>query len=57
MPRVRRDSVELWTILHDIVVLLGASLLIGGLFSRFGQSPLIGYMLAGMMLGGWTSAQ
>jgi len=49
--------VELWTILHDIVVLLGASLLIGGLFSRFGQSPLIGYMLAGMMLGGWTSAQ
>jgi len=44
--------VNLWTILGDIVVLLSASLLIGGLFSRFGQSPLVGYLLAGMMLGG-----
>ena len=43
---------NLWTILGDIVVLLSASLLMGGLFSRFGQSPLVGYLLAGMMLGG-----
>ena len=43
---------NLWLILGDIVVLLAASLLIGGLFSRFGQSPLVGYLLAGMMLGG-----
>ena len=43
---------ELWTILGDIVVLLGASLLVGGLFSRFGQSPIVGYLLAGMLLGG-----
>jgi CPA2 family monovalent cation:H+ antiporter-2 len=44
--------VDLWLILRDIVVLLSASLLIGGLFSRLGQSPLVGYLLAGMMLGG-----
>jgi CPA2 family monovalent cation:H+ antiporter-2 len=31
---------------------LGASLLVGGLFARFGQSPIVGYLLAGMMLGG-----
>ncbi|MCM2369161.1 cation:proton antiporter [Aporhodopirellula aestuarii] len=43
---------ELWPILGNIVVLLGASLLIGGLFARFGQSPLVGYLLAGMVLGG-----
>ncbi|MCD0460199.1 cation:proton antiporter [Roseiconus lacunae] len=43
---------DLWTILQDVVVLLGASLLIGGAFSRFGQSPIVGYLLAGMLLGG-----
>ncbi len=43
---------DLWLILRDIVILLGASLLVGGLFSRFGQSPIVGYLLAGMLLGG-----
>ena len=43
---------ELWTVLGNVVVLLGASLLVGGLFSRFGQSPIVGYLLAGMLLGG-----
>lgn len=43
---------ELWIILRDIVVLLGACLLVGGVFSRFGQSPIVGYLLAGMFLGG-----
>ncbi len=43
---------DLWTILRDIIVLLGASLLVGGVFARFGQSPIVGYLLAGMMLGG-----
>lgn len=48
---------ELWNILGNIVILLGASLLVGGVFSRLGQSPLIGYLLAGMMLGGPGSIQ
>ena len=43
---------DLWTLLGDIVMLLGACLLVGGLFSRFGQSPLVGYLFAGMLLGG-----
>ena len=43
---------ELWTILGDIVVLLVACLLLGGLMSRLGQSPLVGYLIAGMLLGG-----
>lgn len=43
---------DLWTILGDVVILLGGSLLVGGLFSRFGQSPIVGYLLAGMLLGG-----
>lgn len=43
---------DLWTLLGDIVVLLAACLLFGGFFARFGQSPLVGYLLAGMLLGG-----
>lgn len=43
---------DLWGILTDIVLLLTVCLLFGGLASRFGQSPMVGYLLAGMMLGG-----
>lgn len=43
---------DLWLLLRDIVVLLAGALLLGGLFSRWGQSPLIGYLFAGMLLGG-----
>jgi CPA2 family monovalent cation:H+ antiporter-2 len=43
---------DLWTILSDIVILLAASLLLGGIMSKIGQSPLVGYLLAGMLLGG-----
>jgi len=44
--------VDIWTILLDVVILLAACLLAGGIFSRLGQSPLLGYLLAGMFLGG-----
>ena len=43
---------DIWKLLFDIVLLLSAALLLGGIVSRFGQSPLIGYLLAGMILGG-----
>src|SRR3989304_859785 len=43
---------DVWFLLSDIVILLGGALLLGGIFSRFGQSPLVGYLLAGMILGG-----
>lgn len=41
-----------WLFTLDIVVLLSACLFLGGLFSRFGQSPIVGYLLAGTILGG-----
>lgn len=50
-------TMDLWTLLRDIIVLLAACLLMGGLLSRFKQSPLIGYLLAGMFLGGPGSMQ
>jgi CPA2 family monovalent cation:H+ antiporter-2 len=43
---------DLWNLLADIVFLLVACLIGGGLASRFGQSPLVGYLLAGMVVGG-----
>lgn len=46
-----------WIILRDIIVLLGGSLIVGGVFSRFGQTPVVGYLLAGMILGGPGSIQ
>ena len=48
---------DLWVIMRDVVILLGASLLVGGVFARFGQSPIVGYLFAGMMLGGPGSLQ
>ena len=44
--------VDVWSLLLQIVILLGASLLVGGVFSALGQSPLVGYLIAGMLLGG-----
>lgn len=43
---------DIWVTLGHIIILLASSLLVGGVFSRLGQSPLLGYILAGMVLGG-----
>ncbi len=43
---------DMWGILADVVVLLASCLLAGSIASRIGQSPLVGYLLAGMLLGG-----
>lgn len=48
---------DLWALLRDIILLLSACLLVGGLCSRLRQSPLVGYLLAGMLLGGPGSLQ
>jgi CPA2 family monovalent cation:H+ antiporter-2 len=42
---------ELWTGLLDILILLSVALLLGGIAGRFGQSPILGYLLAGTLLG------
>jgi len=44
-------TVPVWSLLLEVVVLLGAALVFGGIFARFGQSPLLGYLLAGMLVG------
>lgn len=43
---------DIWTLLLDVVVLLLACLVAGGIVARFGQSPLLGYLVAGMLVGG-----
>ncbi|MFQ5530471.1 MAG: cation:proton antiporter [Gemmatimonadota bacterium] len=42
---------DLWTALLDILILLAAAIGLGGLCQRFRQSPLLGYLLAGTLLG------
>ena len=42
---------ELWTVLLDILILLAAAVVLGGLCERFRQSPILGYLLAGTLLG------
>ncbi|MCB0353544.1 MAG: cation:proton antiporter [Bdellovibrionales bacterium] len=43
---------DVWKILFDIVFLLLGCVALGGLATRIGQSPIVGYLLAGMLLGG-----
>lgn len=40
-----------WNILFDIVVLLGAALLLGVLCERLKQNAVVGYLLTGLLLG------
>ena len=42
---------DFWTILRDILILLLAATVLGGLCERLRQNPIIGYILAGMLLG------
>jgi len=42
---------EVWEVLFQLLALLGASLVIGMLFERFRQSAILGYLIAGMLLG------
>jgi CPA2 family monovalent cation:H+ antiporter-2 len=42
---------ELWVALLDILILLAAAILLGGLCAFFKLSPLLGYLLAGTLLG------
>ena len=42
---------DFWQILFDIGVLLGVAFVLGALCERLRQSALLGYLLAGMLLG------
>jgi len=43
--------VTLWQVLLDIVILLGVGALLGALLERLQQSAIVGYLLAGALLG------
>ncbi|MBW2629006.1 MAG: cation:proton antiporter, partial [Deltaproteobacteria bacterium] len=40
-----------WTILQDALFLLVGAMLLGALFERFKQNAVLGYLLAGALLG------
>lgn len=42
---------DLWTALLDILILLAAAMVLGGVCERLRQSPILGYLLAGTLLG------
>jgi CPA2 family monovalent cation:H+ antiporter-2 len=42
----------MWSLVFDLVILLFSCVGGGAVASRFGQSPIVGYLLAGMVLGG-----
>ena len=42
---------NLWTALLDVLILLAAAMLLGGLFELLKQSAILGYLLAGILLG------
>ena len=44
-------SVDLWTALLDVLILLLAALVLGALCERLKQSAILGYLLAGTLLG------
>jgi K+:H+ antiporter len=51
---VRRSTYPIvtgWNIVQDIVVLFGASVLAGIVFGRLKQNAIVGYLLAGILLG------
>jgi CPA2 family monovalent cation:H+ antiporter-2 len=53
MPVLAAAATEsgVWEVLFQLLALLAAALVIGMLFERFGQSAILGYLIAGMILG------
>jgi CPA2 family monovalent cation:H+ antiporter-2 len=43
---------ESWTLLVQVIILLASCLILGGIATRLGQNALVGYLLAGMIVGG-----
>ena len=42
---------EIWGVLSDILILLFAALVLGSLCEKFRQSSILGYLVAGTLLG------
>jgi len=61
VPILAAAPVGVWSVLWDILVLLAMALVLGTVAERLGQSVIVGYLLAGAMVGpnvlGWISTQ
>ncbi len=42
---------NVWTALLDVLIILAAALVLGGVFERFKQNAILGYLLAGTLVG------
>jgi CPA2 family monovalent cation:H+ antiporter-2 len=42
---------DIWLLLGEVLMLLGAAFIMGAIAQRLRQSPIVGYLLAGMILG------
>ena len=47
---------DFWSLLFDIGILLSGAFVFGAICSRLGQSPIVGYLVAGMALAGLVKA-
>lgn len=61
LPILASASLGVWVVLWDILVLLAMALMLGTVAHRLGQSVMLGYLIAGMLVGpnvlGWISTQ
>jgi len=60
-PILAAAPLGVWSVLWDILVLLAMALVLGTLAERLGQSAIVGYLIAGTLVGpnvlGWISTQ
>jgi len=61
LPILAASPAGVWVVLWDILVLLTMALLLGTVAERLGQSVIVGYLVAGTLVGpsvlGWVSTQ
>lgn len=60
-PILAASPLGVWSVLWDILVLLAMALALGTIAERLGQSVIVGYLIAGMLVGpnvlGWIATQ
>jgi CPA2 family monovalent cation:H+ antiporter-2 len=61
LPILAAAPLGVWGVLCDILVLLAMALVLGTVAERLGQSVIVGYLIAGMLVGpnvlGWISTE
>ena len=60
-PITAAATLDVWDVLLDILILLTMALVLGTIAERLGQSVIVGYLIAGSLVGpnllGWVSTQ